>query len=296
MSKFNKNNPTDLWEEDEKYDFAKMENKWLKDLPTTTNRNSGRVCDSNDDPIFESVEEINRAFKEDIEKRKQTSKFLCGVCDYATNIKKGLQIHKNVHDSNRKRFKCNQCNKKYSHRNTLDIHVKSHLEPQFECKECGKMFQSKGKRKCHFESVHMEKTVKCDECPKMFTTIGRKNSHIKNAHVFTSLKCNQCPKKFKTPTGLRQHISSIHEEITYNCKLCSSVFNLPSNLKRHINAVHEQKKRWFCKSCSFSSFGKTEFIRHMRIHTGEKPFKCKKCKKSFSTSSETRKHEKYYCK
>ena len=44
MSKFNKNNPTDLWSEDEKYDLSKLENKWMKKMakkPSATNSGTG---------------------------------------------------------------------------------------------------------------------------------------------------------------------------------------------------------------------------------------------------------------
>ena len=49
-----------------KYGTSYQKNKWLKDLTTTTRRKSGRVCDLKDDPTFESVEEINRVFMEEI--------------------------------------------------------------------------------------------------------------------------------------------------------------------------------------------------------------------------------------
>ena len=56
MSEYNKNNLADLWSEDEQYDFAKVENKWVKELNITKGRKVGRVCDSKDEPIFNSME------------------------------------------------------------------------------------------------------------------------------------------------------------------------------------------------------------------------------------------------
>jgi hypothetical protein len=59
-----------LWSEDEKHDFSKFENKWVKELPRNANRRVGRVCDSKDDPIFSSIEELNKWLMDDIEKDK----------------------------------------------------------------------------------------------------------------------------------------------------------------------------------------------------------------------------------
>ena len=38
MENLNKNNPTQGWTEDEKYDFCKMENKWVKELTKSGKR------------------------------------------------------------------------------------------------------------------------------------------------------------------------------------------------------------------------------------------------------------------
>ena len=71
MENFNKNNPTQGWTEDEKYDFCKMENKWVKELPKKkTNRKAG-IAGAANDPVFSSVEEINSAFENDILRRKE---------------------------------------------------------------------------------------------------------------------------------------------------------------------------------------------------------------------------------
>ena len=117
MEKFNKNNPTQGWTEDEKYDFCKMENKWIKELPKSGNRKVG-VARAANDPEFSSVEEINLAFENDNLRRKTNWKYLCHICDYATNKNGDLTRHLAVHDIG-DRFKCDKCDKDFTQKSYL---------------------------------------------------------------------------------------------------------------------------------------------------------------------------------
>ena len=86
MENFNKNNPTHGWTEDEKYDFCKMENKWIKELLKNTKgtRKVGVAGEAND-PAFLTVELINIAFQNDILQRRKNWKYLCHICDKYKN-------------------------------------------------------------------------------------------------------------------------------------------------------------------------------------------------------------------
>ena len=171
MSKFNKNNPTDLWCEDEKYEFSKLENKWIKKMAKNSRQQTaGRVFGSNDDPTFSSVEEINRVFLDFIQRRKVKWRFLCNVCDYATDLISSFRDHKNVHANIRGK----------------NISRKAALK----CKKCPEIFENLTKRDKHFDAKHRERIIRCDECPQIFHTYYKKNVHKRSVHEKSDKKLN----------------------------------------------------------------------------------------------------------
>lgn len=97
--------------------------------------------------------------------------------------------------------------------------------------------------------------------------------------------------------GCRLEQRQIHtDEITqkpgfgqHKCSVCGKLCQTASDLIRHL-CIHTAEKPFRCDICGKLSQTASNLIRHIRIHTGEKPFKCNVCGMSFSVTSTLKTH------
>jgi len=133
------------------------------------------------------------------------------------------------------------------------------------------------------------------------------NSSIKEetSEEELTVKCKwgECGKEYGDKYSLVEHINTNHIEHKKGCEdypchwmSCPrrwKPFNAKYKLLTHIR-VHTGEKPFCCKKDGCTrSFARLENLKiHNRSHTGEKPFLCKyHCSKAFSNSSDRAKHE-----
>ncbi|XP_069815670.1 zinc finger protein 271-like [Dendropsophus ebraccatus] len=75
-----------------------------------------------------------------------------------------------------------------------------------------------------------------------------------------------------------------HKVSLFICSYCGKSCPCKSAFIRH-QRIHTGEKPYACADCGKSFIQMSDFNNHMRSHTGEKPFTCAECGKSFSRST-----------
>ncbi|KAJ8303634.1 hypothetical protein KUTeg_020030 [Tegillarca granosa] len=94
-----------------------------------------------------------------------------------------------------------------------------------------------------------------------------------------------------TATGeVKKHvIRKINGVRWHQCTYCTKEFKKPSDLVRHIR-IHTHEKPYKCTQCFRAFAVKSTLTAHIKTHTGVKEYKCHVCDKMFSTQGSLKVH------
>ena len=101
------------------------------------------------------------------------------------------------------------------------------------------------------------------------------------------IPCKRCGKTMENVQQYENHNMVSHGHFT--CMICLSTFTSRNNMKRHIR-LHTGVKPYVCHKCPESFSRNDDFKRHLLRHTFQKPFRCATCQSGFSDRGSVRAH------
>ncbi|KAM5157160.1 zinc finger protein 407 [Mantella aurantiaca] len=223
-------------------------------------------------------------------------------------------------------FKCVKCTEPFDSEQSLFIHIKEeheellrevnkYIEEDTEqinrereenqgnvCKYCGKTCKSSNSMAflAHIRTHTGSKPFKCKICHFAAAQLGDARNHVKRHLGMREYKCHVCGVAFVMRKHLNNHLLGKHgvgtpKERKFACNLCYRSFREKWSLNNHMK-LHTGEKPFKCTwpTCHYSFLTASAMKDHYRTHTGEKSFLCDLCGFAGGTRHALTKHRRQH--
>jgi hypothetical protein len=125
-------------------------------------------------------------------------------------------------------------------------------------------------------------------------TLPDPTEEAKNADTYASAPQPQQSRPGRRGRPTRDSTACAHPLQLFSCEHCAESFRLRGELRTHVRQKHREAlkvHRCAFAACSRAFENAADLAKHRRTHTGERPFSCSVCGRTFSDSSAHSRHE-----
>ncbi|XP_043800164.1 oocyte zinc finger protein XlCOF6-like [Apis laboriosa] len=149
-------------------------------------------------------------FLDNIQKSKQTKRYMCEFCKQTFGNSDELADHMDVKKDESNQVICCACKKTFAQKRYLRYHQRCHSErTMFTCDICTKKYTRMDNLSRH-NAFHVNPDkFSCTFCEKTFARKDLLNKHLKS-HDKNRFMCEVCQRYFKGPLTLDNHKKNFH--------------------------------------------------------------------------------------
>ena len=130
-------------------------------------------------------------------------------------------------------YSCDHCDKQFSQKKALNLHLKTHSSGQNQCSLCGKMFTRTSNLQRHMRIHSGDRPYSCEHCDKAFRSRSNLQQHLVTHSTVKPFKCEFCAKSFGRVNNLQRHLRIHTGDRPYKCTDCDKSFIQSSHLRKH---------------------------------------------------------------
>ncbi len=205
-------------------------------------------------------------------------------CDKEFKHKRSIQLHLLTHAQDYKK-ECPVC---HLHVAALKEHMKIHdvNREKFPCPECNKLFNTKAHVRRHMLNHTKEQKTECPICKVMCSNV---KNHILYVHERKEKEtCMECGKQVK---HLNLHMNTMHRATEREKKLCLVCKKEVVDLKTHLKMHDGDREMFACPQCKTLFNTKYHLASHMKTHDKNREmFPCDFCDKLYTRKHQVKKH------